>query len=67
MSTSPVRAAMVPVTRQLRAYFAPMNRTTGTPTIFDPGKYGAFLAEMPRPHRGLTWAGWITSKGFARR
>ncbi len=37
MSTSPLRAAMVPVTRQMRAYFAPVNRASETPTIFDPG------------------------------
>jgi len=57
MSTSPVRAAMVPVTRQMRAYFAPMNRTTETPTIFDPGKYGAFLLDSPPP----PWLdlGWV--------
>ena len=56
MSTSPMRAAMVPVTRQIRAYFAPMNRTTGTPTIFDPGKYGAFLLEAPpAPWLDLGW------------
>jgi len=56
MSTSPVRAAMVPVTRQLRAYFAPMNRTTGTPAIFDPGKYGAFLLDAPpAPWLDLGW------------
>jgi hypothetical protein len=56
MSTSAVRAAMVPVTRQIRAYFAPMNRTAGTPTIFDPGKYGAFqLEEPPAPWLDLGW------------
>jgi hypothetical protein len=57
MSTSPLRAAMVPVTRQIRAYFAPMNRAAGTPAIFDPGKYGAFLLDAPPP----PWLdlGWI--------
>jgi hypothetical protein len=56
MSTSPLRAAMVPVTRQIRAYFAPMNRTAGTPTIFDPGKYGAFqLDAPPAPWLDLGW------------
>ena len=56
MSSSPVRAAMVPVTRQIRAYFAPMNRTAGTPTIFDPGKYGAFLlGAPPAPWLDLGW------------
>jgi hypothetical protein len=36
MSTTPLRPAMVPITRQMRAYFAPVNRLTETPTIFDP-------------------------------
>jgi len=56
MSTSPLRAPMVPVTRQIRAYFAPMNRTAGTPSIFDPGKYGAFLLDAPpAPWLDLGW------------
>jgi len=40
MSTWALRAAMVPVTRQMRAYFAPVNRTNEAPTIFDPGLSG---------------------------
>ena len=56
MSTSPVRAAMVPVARQIRAYFAPMNRTARTPSLFDPGKYGAFLLDAPpAPWLDLGW------------
>jgi hypothetical protein len=56
MSSSPLRAAMVPVTRQVRAYFAPVNRQTETPTIFDPGLYGAFpLASPPAPWLDLGW------------
>ena len=56
MSTSPLRAAMVPIARQIRAYFAPMNRTAGTPSIFDPGKYGAFLLDAPpAPWLDLGW------------
>ncbi|MGA9966212.1 MAG: hypothetical protein WBQ10_13515 [Terriglobales bacterium] len=56
MSTSPLRAAMVPVTRQIRTYFAPMNRVTDTPSIFDPGKYGAFLLDAPpAPWLDLGW------------
>jgi hypothetical protein len=56
MSTSPLRAAMVPVMRQVRAYFAPMNRTAGTPAVFDPGKYGAFLLDAPpAPWLDLGW------------
>jgi hypothetical protein len=56
MSTSPLRAAMVPVTRQMRAYFAPVNRTTETPTIFDPGLSGVFaLDSPPSPWLDLGW------------
>jgi hypothetical protein len=62
MSTSPVRPAMVPVTRQMRAYFAPVNRTTETPTIFDPAAGGVFpLDSPPAPWLDL---GWI--EGFER-
>jgi hypothetical protein len=62
MSTSPLRPAMVPVTRQMRAYFAPVNRTTETPTIFDPAACGVFaLDSPPAPWLDL---GWID--GFER-
>lgn len=56
MSTAPVRAAMVPITRRMRAYFAPVNRATETPTLFDPGKYGLFeLDQPPAPWIDLGW------------
>jgi len=56
MSTSPVRTAMVPLTRQVRAYFAPVDRSTETPAVFDPGKYGVFaLDSPPAPWVGLGW------------
>ncbi|MFZ0817864.1 MAG: hypothetical protein WAM78_20235 [Candidatus Sulfotelmatobacter sp.] len=59
MSTAPLRPAMVPVTRQIRAYFAPVNRMTETPTIFDPAASGAFpLDSPPVPWLDL---GWIES------
>jgi hypothetical protein len=62
MTTSPLRPAMVPVTRQMRAYFAPVNRTTETPTIFDPAAAGVFALTSPPP----PWLdlGWID--GFDR-
>ena len=47
MSTAPLRAAMVPVTRQMRAYFAPVNRMSETPTIFDPGACAGFALDAP--------------------
>ena len=56
MSTFPLRAAMVPVTRQMRAYFAPVNRATEEPTVFDPGLSGAFpLDAPPAPWVDLGW------------
>jgi hypothetical protein len=56
MSTTPLRAAMVPVTRQMRAYFAPVNRLTETPTIFDPAANGSFaLDSPPTPWLDLGW------------
>jgi len=55
-SGGPVRAAMVPVTRRVRAFFAPVDRTTEEPAIFDPGKHGAFvLASPPAPWLDLGW------------
>jgi hypothetical protein len=56
MSTTPLRPAMVPVTRQMRAYFAPVNRATETPTIFDPAASGSFpLDSPPLPWLDLGW------------
>jgi hypothetical protein len=48
---------MVPVTKQMRAYFAPVMRGTGTPTIFDPGLAGLFALNVPP----ASWidVGWI--------
>jgi len=56
MSMGTVRAAMVPITRRVRAYFAPVDRGTEQPAIFDPGKHGAFsLATPPAPWLDLGW------------
>lgn len=56
MSTLALRSAMVPCTRQMRAYFAPVNRETESPTIFDPGASGAFaLNTPPAPWVDLGW------------
>ena len=56
MSSSPLRAAMIPVTRQMRVFFAPVNRVNETPTIFDPGLCGMFpLESPPAPWLDLGW------------
>ncbi|MBS1851321.1 MAG: hypothetical protein JST79_10445 [Acidobacteria bacterium] len=56
MSNAALRAAMTPVARRVRAFFAPVDRATESPTIFDPGKAGAFLlATPPAPWLDLGW------------
>ncbi len=62
-ATVTVLAGTAPVTRRVRAYFAPVIRSTETPTIFDPVQAGAFLLdEPPAPWVDL---GWCT--GFSRK
>ena len=57
--------APAPVTRRVRGYFAPVNRTSGSssPTVFDPAEMGRFSLDAPP----APWAslGWL--KNFARR
>lgn len=51
-----LRAPMSPAGRRLRAYFAPVNRETNTPAVFDPAKHGAFSADSPpAPWISLGW------------
>lgn len=51
-----------PVTRRVRAYFAPVNRAAQTPVLFDPTEQGNFhLDAPPAPWIDL---GWI--QGFTR-
>jgi hypothetical protein len=45
-----------PVSRRVRAFFAPVNRATQTPTLFDPAEQGNFsLAMPPAPWIALGW------------
>jgi hypothetical protein len=54
---------LAPVVRRVRAYFAPVNRAAGVPTVFDAAQMGGFaLASPPAPWVDL---GWCT--GFARK
>ena len=51
-----LRTPMAPIGRRVRAYFAPVTRTTGVPTIFDPGKSAGFNLETPpSPWIDLGW------------
>lgn len=56
-------SAPAPVTRRVRAYFAPVNRATQTPVLFDPSQQGRLsLNAPPAPWIDL---GWI--QDFARK
>jgi len=56
-------SAPAPVTRRVRGYFAPVNRATQTPVLFDPAEQGNFsLDAPPSPWISL---GWI--QGFTRK
>jgi hypothetical protein len=56
-------SAPAPVARRVRAYFAPVNRTTQTPMLFDPAEMGGFSLDAPP----VPWIslGWI--QGFTRK
>lgn len=58
MSTGTVTVVpmMPPAVRRIRAYFAPVNRSQGIPTIFDPSQNGSFdLDTPPAPWLDLGW------------
>jgi hypothetical protein len=58
-----VVGAVAPVTRRVRAYFAPVDRAAGTPTVFDAAQMGMFaLDEPPVPWVDLGWC-----SGFSRK
>ncbi|WP_446745005.1 hypothetical protein [Silvibacterium acidisoli] len=65
MSTTPLTtwSAMPPVTRRVRAYFAPVDRTNRKVSVFDPSLSGQFALDTPP----LPWIdlGWI--EDFARK
>jgi hypothetical protein len=60
-------SAPAPVARRVRGYFAPVNRTTQTPVLFDPATQGAFsLDAPPAPWIGLGWIQDFTRKPGSR-
>lgn len=65
MGTSAVSliTGVAPVGRRVRAYFAPVNRLTGKPTVFDPSGMASFGLDAPL----APWVdlGWCTD--FVRR
>ena len=62
-SGSGLVGAVAPVTRRVRAYFAPVNRASGVPAIFDAAQAANFsLDAPPSPWLDLGWC-----SGFARK
>ena len=56
-------SAPAPVVRRVRAYFAPVNRATQTPVLFDPAEQGGFsLDTPPAPWISLGWIQEFTRK-----
>ncbi len=56
-------AGAAPVSRRVRAFFAPVDRATGQPTVFDAAQSGRFPVDAPP----APWVdlGWCT--GFSRK
>ena len=60
-------SAPAPVTRRVRAYLAPVNRATATPTLFDPSEQGGFsLDNPPAPWVSLGWIQDFNRKSGSR-
>jgi len=60
-------AAPAPVARRVRGYFAPVNRLTGTPVVFDPAEQGGFsLDSPPSPWISLGWIRAFTRKSASK-
>ncbi len=56
-------SAPAPVARRVRGYFAPVNRVTQTPVLFDPAQQGGFdLDAPPAPWISLGWIQEFTRK-----
>ena len=62
-ATANVVGAVAPVTRRVRAYFAPVNRAAGVPTVFDAAQMGAFALDAPpAPWMDLGWCSKFARK-----
>ena len=57
--TSPItlRSTMAPAARRVRAFFAPVDRATSAPAVFDLGRHGRFA--LSAPPLGWVDLGWI--------
>ena len=67
MMTATSFSAPAPVASRVRAYFAPVDRTTQTPVFFDPTQIESFnLDSPPAPWISLGWIQNFTRKSTSR-
>jgi hypothetical protein len=69
MNTGPLAVvnALPPVTRRVRAYFAPVDRVNRVPTVFDPAVNGGFdLDSPPAPWIDLGWIEDFSRKSLSK-
>ncbi len=60
-------AATAPLSRRVRAYFAPVNRAAGLPSLFDAAQSGMFsLDAPPSPWVDLGWVSGFTRKSESK-
>lgn len=60
-------SAPAPVARRVRAYFAPVNRVTQSPSLFDPSQLGSFnLDAPPAPWIDMGWIENFTRKSTSK-
>jgi hypothetical protein len=60
-------SAPAPVARRVRAYFAPVNRATQTPVLFDPAEQSGFSLDLPpAPWVSLGWIQEFTRKTVSK-
>jgi len=60
-------SATAPVSRRVRAFFAPVNRATQTPRLFDPAELGKFsLNAPPAPWIPLGWIQAFTRRSLSK-
>src|ERR1035438_9446743 len=60
-------SAPAPVAPRVRGYFAPVNRTTQTPVLFDPAEQGGFSLDVPpAPWISLGWIQEFTRKAGSK-
>lgn len=59
--------AVAPVTRRVRAYFAPVNRAAAAPAIFDAAQTGSFALDAPpAPWVDLGWCSQFARKSATK-